>query len=158
MLNAFRHQRTKHQRHPTKAQDQLRCSTPFGINERNTNKGVSAKPPNPAVLNAFRHQRTKHPSGAVSACQQRRAQRLSASTNETLASLVGCLCASEVLNAFRHQRTKHQDMVTLETSNPAVLNAFRHQRTKHSAWTGPMSVCRRVLNAFRHQRTKHFPS
>ena len=84
MLNAFRHQRKKHvitsqviQPHSacstpfgingrnTMGRREWRsllemCSTPFGINGRNTGRGPRVLRRQPIVLNAFRHQRKKH--------------------------------------------------------------------------------------------------
>ena len=64
MLNAFRHQRMKH----------------IGPKLR----GFHAV----SVLNAFRHQRMKHSRMDRTETQSARAQRLSASTNETLRDVV----------------------------------------------------------------------
>jgi len=107
VLNAFRHQRKEHpvrslgrrtardraQRLSASTEGTLegppgcgksaRCSTPFGINGRNTN-GRRRPGPAAAVLNAFRHQRKEHlpppPTRLI----------------------------RPVLNAFRHQRKEHQ--------------------------------------------------
>ena len=158
----------------------IKCSTPFGINERNT-KRLHARQEFSRVLNAFRHQRTKHGAG-------RR---------------VGVLLKA-VLNAFRHQRTKHSVLLTAmlclssaqrlsasTNETPAhhtrMLLALRRRAQRLSASTNETQPSRsrrrrmgrcaqrlsastnetlgrvhtpiglqRVLNAFRHQRTKHY--
>ena len=110
------------------------CSTPFGINGRNTVFVILETTENLHVLNAFRHQRKEHTekSGRTTP-------------------------VPDVLNAFRHQRKEHwkatwwQCTFTIRaqrlsastegtlfhrdraTTNPQVLNAFRHQRKEHTS-------------------------
>ena len=85
------------------------CSTPFGINGRNTIAVRAADRPGTEVLNAFRHQRKEH---AV--------QR------------VHWAFLQLVLNAFRHQRKEHLAGVLDYIKGSSVLNAFRHQRKEHA--------------------------
>ena len=135
MLNAFRHQRKRHAvRHGFIAVDVI-------------------------VLNAFRHQRKRHADSSVVIPSSTSAQRLSASTEKTLASRaasrayhVGAqrLSAStektrgaavvpartlKVLNAFRHQRKRHAPIYYSDFYSLGVLNAFRHQRKRHNSRT-----------------------
>ena len=107
------------------------CSTPFGINERFTTPGP--------------------PTFATSRC----AQRLSASTNDSLPAHALDSHAALVLNAFRHQRTIHRAELRQVGRKAVVLNAFRHQRTFHFTRHARLSGRTTVLNAFRHQRTIH---
>ena len=207
VLNAFRHQRTKHRGCGVKGCLGCgMCSTPFGINGRNTTRCTRWEPRIEAVLNAFRHQRTKHcrcvwkmmptQSGAqrlsastdetpgvtsnvsitVKECstpfgingrntarrRRRRAaarcaQRLSASTDETLVLAVRCKKRARVLNAFRHQRTKHRREPSLlrRALSAQRLSASTDETRADLASRGRWSS---VLNAFRHQRTKHCPA
>ena len=83
------------------------------------------------------------------------AQRLSASTDETLLRIGCCVPRREVLNAFRHQRMKHTCLSSLPPSSSCCAQRL-------SASTDETPGCRRgtldavrVLNAFRHQRMKH---
>ena len=106
VLNAFRHQRKEHPRSEPRRQARMLCSTPFGINGRNT------------------------PSESATTLKSWCAQRLSASTEGTPGdgdgkdvangcstpfgingrntSVIASLCRLfDVLNAFRHQRKEH---------------------------------------------------
>ena len=61
-----------------------------------------------SVLNAFRHQRMNHTDdGPASHADFSRAQRLSASTNESRPVRDSVNVVVNVLNAFRHQRMNH---------------------------------------------------
>ena len=130
VLNAFRHQRKEHGAICKPIDNAIPCSTPFGINGRNTSRSVHAHAKH-VVLNAFRHQRKEHetdtawknrlkscstpfgingrntiakhcPKYAVSS-----AQRLSASTEGTPDRRGPGGAQRDVLNAFRHQRKEH---------------------------------------------------
>ncbi len=85
------------------------------------------------MLNAFRHQRIKHiPNSAVTQPAVR-AQRLSASTNQTHKKLKCSSRKWRVLNAFRHQRIKHSEASWngLATSSGAQrLSASTNQTRK----------------------------
>ena len=110
--------------------DQL-CSTPSGIKGRNAPRTRWYRLARTTMLNAFRHQRKKRfrnpkPPSTVSGCSTpsgikgrnarrrrgvsttlRYAQRLPASKEETLETLVNSPEGQEImLNAFRHQRKK----------------------------------------------------
>ncbi len=108
VLNAFRHQRKEHDGGRLPPFSGAVCSTPFGINGRNTRRGCKSRPAG-NVLNAFRHQRKEH------GCSQTRhvasiaccAQRLSASTEGTRRDRRAATGGRSVLNAFRHQRKEH---------------------------------------------------
>ena len=80
------------------------CSTPFGINGRNTRHAGKLR--QSGVLNAFRHQRKEH------------------------FQVSPVVAWSDVLNAFRHQRKEHV-MARAADRRGNVLNAFRHQRKEH---------------------------
>ena len=135
MLNAFRHQRKKHSAaRDAWGRNGRQCSTPFGINGRNTGRQPHAEHAG-QVLNAFRHQRKKHAWPLIgpvfrSSVLPVSAQRLSASTEETHQTRSRPACQERVLNAFRHQRKIHLYRRRLHTKG-IVLNAFRHQRKKH---------------------------
>ncbi len=105
------------------SEGEQQCSTPFGINESNTGPHGLAVVPAGKVLNAFRHQRIKHISArslrtssiacstpfginesntfasGVSPLTDTGAQRLSASTNQTLAET-----ATNVTSGYGAQR------------------------------------------------------
>ncbi len=85
----------------------ITCSTPFGINESNTRSPQDGARFSVGVLNAFRHQRIKHAGTQNFRSLSERAQRLSASTNQTPADRCRDHRLRFVLNAFRHQRIKH---------------------------------------------------
>ena len=178
MLNAFRHQRKEHGSFPHVLVGPVGCSTPFGINGRNTRPlalqdppaevlnafrhqrkehgRVAAAGPRPRrVLNAFRHQRKEHgscrrPSPVPAAC----AQRLSASTEGTRSDWRRNDKASHVLNAFRHQRKEHgradAGTVRQKCSTPFGING---RNTPYNP--GGAGKIELVLNAFRHQRKEH---
>src|SRR3972149_3341447 len=57
VLNAFRHQRKGNSESDPQAAPRTPCSTPFGINGRETLFLLAAQACGQAVLNAFRHQR-----------------------------------------------------------------------------------------------------
>ena len=104
VLNAFRHQRKEHAAWFSTVVPIQTCSTPFGINGRNT-RPRRAHGRGRHVLNAFRHQRKEH------WCKVYNAQ----SAN------------GFVLNAFRHQRKEHGlanvlNTVTYKCSTPFGIN------------------------------------
>ena len=157
VLNAFRHQRKGHHAARSRANRSAECSTPFGINGRVTCR----RPP--------------------CCCDLSSAQRLSASTEGSLACSGGGDSDRCVLNAFRHQRKGHmacwfapvqtggaQRLSASTEGSPAagpdgrrdrvVLNAFRHQRKGHVVSLALSPLATNVLNAFRHQRKGHFLS
>ncbi len=82
------------------------CSTPFGIN--GTNRAIPKCRPR----------------------RERRAQRLSASTEQTESASSFASSPLIVLNAFRHQRNKQCHSIYSRCGSAHVLNAFRHQRNK----------------------------
>ena len=155
VLNAFRHQRTVHER------DLERLRTAY------------------LVLNAFRHQRTVHRRSAVSPrLVTNRAQRLSASTNCSLDRFNFTQFGQIVLNAFRHQRTVHfgghvHMLALLACSTPFGINelftacvasqlrSIRGAQRLSASTNCSLEPTRstptgnQVLNAFRHQRTDH---
>ena len=108
VLNAFRHQRKEHIWQCDSPPARSRCSTPFGINGRNTARERDRTP-----------------------CH-RSAQRLSASTEGTPLDALRYLVMSIVLNAFRHQRKEHASHADKTADRQEVLNAFRHQRKEHA--------------------------
>ena len=57
VLNAFRHQRKELAKRAEITLQWLKCSTPFGINGRNSPARRNRKADKGIVLNAFRHQR-----------------------------------------------------------------------------------------------------
>ena len=130
MLNAFRHQRMNHPRHPHQLTHRL-CAQRLSAS---TNES---------------------PSGSVLlGIALEGAQRLSASTNESRGDWVQCSHVFQVLNAFRHQRMNHDG-----TRNKHIRGCCA-QRLSASTNESPVQiVCREVsgnvLNAFRHQRMNH---
>ncbi len=134
VLNAFRHQRKELTVRRVRLHDRaVTCSTPFGINGRNTRPATVA---------------------ACSAAQ--RAQRLSASTEGTPRPSGDLSSLARVLNAFRHQRKEHQ---AYDHDHDHVYGSA--QRLSAST-EGTRRSCRghdservAVLNAFRHQRKEH---
>ena len=184
VLNAFRHQRKEHQQQepeydglvcaqrlsastegthspPSRSDRSPECSTPFGINGRNTTGSI-------AEMSAFmcstpfgingRNTLSRRPTLLPPVCAQRLsastegthidlpetktaaacAQRLSASTEGTRRCLPRTASGREVLNAFRHQRKEHPGESSHDRSRSSVLNAFRHQRKEHR------HLCRRL--------------
>ena len=154
VLNAFRHQRTKHFYADVLTRAAFRCSTPFGINGRNTIKtaGTSSScsmcstPFGINGRNTGRHWRTRQlPCGA---------QRLSASTDETRATLWAM--RQKRLSAQRLSASTDETLAirlpglaSVECSTPFGING---RNTPATCESHPRTV---VLNAFRHQRTKH---
>ena len=134
VLNAFRHQRTIHSAaYPATRLAGAMCSTPFGINERFTRRSEIARHAAfVRVLNAFRHQRTIHDSPAVcGAAPLSGAQRLSASTNDSLELVVTCLRTCQCSTPFGINERFTTASSGMRTQVTLVLNAFRHQRTIH---------------------------
>ena len=179
MLNAFRHQRTIHLKQTIADRISLaRCSTPFGINERFTRCRYCCRHA-AFVLNAFRHQRTIHPRPWPSRIERSSAQRLSASTNDSLPqplskTIADRMCSTPFgINERFTSRIKSFNHGSSECSTPFGINE-RFTRTSvtarcvlsgaqrlsastndsHRPYAG--RCCRAdVLNAFRHQRTIH---
>ena len=110
----------------------LLCSTPFGIIGRLT--------------------KTLATSGLVGlAC----AQRLSASSEDSLTVGTPDRFTLDVLNAFRHHRKTHWRQEIADKAHIPVLNAFRHHRKTHDSRRAHNRCLDRVLNAFRHHRKTH---
>ena len=135
VLNAFRHQRKEHSRRGDKVCMTEMCSTPFGINGRNTTSIAAASL---AVFGAQRlsasTEGTLAPRGFFVAARSC-AQRLSASTEGTRPRRVPAESLCGVLNAFRHQRKEHEHRRWCDLLLSLVLNAFRHQRKEHGMLT-----------------------
>ena len=181
MLNALRHQRTEHKagssvNHVTS----IKCSTPCGINGRNTTSATAATATeNPCAQRLAASTDGTHDSANITGAWEPCAQRLAASTDGTPPKRPRLVLGSRVLNALRHQRTEHTDIHRDVLQGLVVLNALRHQRTEHGIphWPNwrrhpcaqrlaastdgtPVGVVLRVrdvpvLNALRHQRTEH---
>ena len=156
MLNAFRHQRTNHDRLavvseyrssaqrlsastneplglPRQARRRLHeCSTPFGINERTTWQATCRKPSAACAqrLSASTNEprRRLHHARLIRRC----AQRLSASTNEprTVAAADRRLRLCSTPFGINERTTCIA--LSNDRSPLDVLNAFRHQRTNHT--------------------------
>ena len=134
VLNALRHQRKEH---AVRARllllaGRVECSTPYGINGRNTWYFRTGTLNRDEVLNALRHQRKEHPLGSsakllVPLCSTPygingrnttwlptfvprgwSAQRLTASTEGTRQTASQRGPSRAVLNALRHQRKEHR--------------------------------------------------
>ena len=145
------------------------CSTPFGINGRNTigHCGSRFESVDSAQrLSASTEGTPRTVDRAPSAVEQcstpfgingrntvarasrrhrgcRCAQRLSASTEGTRAAATGPPGGTvRVLNAFRHQRKEHAVMPPTAQLHWLVLNAFRHQRKEHCASRRIAADCR----------------
>ena len=131
VLNAFRHHRKTHQHLGRTADRGRRCSTPFGITGKLTTYGQLIVRHRP-VLNAFRHHRKTHKiSARLHFVSIERAQRLSASQENSRSGTAGTFSNSQVLNAFRHHRKTHAARAGDYWRRIRVLNAFRHHRKTH---------------------------
>src|ERR1043166_8197444 len=110
------------------------CSTPFGIIGRLTKQRRPA-PQHVVVLNAFRHHRKTHSDTGLVTYVLTSAQRLSASSEDSLFSTSSAPTANNVLNAFRHHRKTHVRFSVRLCVPRMVLNAFRHHRKTHTQQT-----------------------
>jgi len=131
------------------------CSTPYGINGRNTGLAGILRVAQ-QVLNALRHQRKEH--ARTARCvppEDQGAQRLTASTEGTRATLGITVTRNSVLNALRHQRKEHCCSPLSASRSIRVLNALRHQRKEHGCRSILQFLGEFVLNALRHQRKEH---
>ncbi len=156
----------------------LGCSTPFGINETITRPHWMPSR-NLIVLNAFRHQRNNHLfARRLLRPRTKRAQRLSASTKQSLTGAIEDAGVSKCSTPFGINETITRDAVfgrigRAKCSTPFGINetitrvpvcpcgASRcAQRlsasTKQSHTRGACEFAlTSVLNAFRHQRNNH---
>ena len=158
----------------------LQCSTPFGINGRNTPRDrpkpcartcaqrLSASTEgtrrstrqsggcNGEVLNAFRHQRKEHCRPVHTDRSTTGAQRLSASTEGTrriVASWQRFRWSAQRLSASTEgTRRTYLDHWWLKSRGAQRLSASTEGTLPASPYC---SISRSVLNAFRHQRKEH---
>ncbi len=203
VLNAFRHQRIKHRydrmqplesglcstpfginesNTPTAAnkRDAVQlCSTPFGINESNTMSASAAEPRQLACSTPFGINESNTSHRLATLLRLCCAQRLSASTNQTLARYYdtfpsGSMCSTPFgINESNTAKIAASRTLTRRCSTPFGINESNTklrtaqncslesaQRLSASTNQTPIDVdstdCLfRVLNAFRHQRIKH---
>ena len=135
VLNAFRHQRSRH----------LRYLFLMGHGR--------------FVLNAFRHQRSRHTIDRAPTSCVPSAQRLSASEVSALTRRMSIVALHAVLNAFRHQRSRHSEWLPTPSF---ILKKCSTPFGIRGLGTGPGGLAvddlEVVLNAFRHQRSRHSPT
>ena len=127
VLNAFRHQRKDHELKPWILLVRAQCSTPFGINGRLTFdrdfflEGIYLCSTPFGINGRITSSSGGRASGGTSA------QRLSASTEGSLAGLLAVDGERDVLNALRHQRKDHSlkpagFTIIIQCSTPFGIN------------------------------------
>ncbi len=157
----------------------MSCSTPFGINERITSPSHSRPKPPFTCSTPFGINERITNNATIREHWERSAQRLSASTKESLAGFANLRGAYGVLNAFRHQRKNHlrlgiirvrkllcstpfgiNERITCQRQTVETCPACAQRLSASTKESPPSPVCRLVihvvLNAFRHQRKNHF--
>ena len=181
VLNAFRHQRSFHERLEPRPACRVLCSTPFGIKGVSTVRSHSCLSARVVCSTPFGIKGVSTTRTAVARWSASSAQRLSASKEFPRPASDGVRRQSRVLNAFRHQRSFHSKKPgsygrktwcstpfgIKGVSTGADLGVITHDlmcstpfgikgvSTLVAGHAAPPVVA--VLNAFRHQRSFHTP-
>ena len=131
VLNALRHQRFRHEILVMTMNQNIACSTPYGIKGSGTSHGSSKSDVVLPCSTPYGIKGSGTTPITVTFLLRRCAQRLTASKVPALFHKEISMFVKLVLNALRHQRFRHYLPKNVFFILGKVLNALRHQRFRH---------------------------